>query len=107
MTLTSSAKPIPSTGERIPVIGLGTWRAFDVGKSASARASLEQCLSLFDSLGGGMIDTSPMYGHAEEVLGDLAPRWNSNARVPGYESLDVGPRNWNRSDARVAEKTSC
>jgi diketogulonate reductase-like aldo/keto reductase len=64
-------RPIPSSGERIPVIGLGTWRTFDVGGTAE-RAPLREVLQRFVALGGRVIDSSPMYGNAESVVGDLA-----------------------------------
>jgi diketogulonate reductase-like aldo/keto reductase len=64
-------RTIPSSGEKLPVIGLGTWRAFDVNLSADIRRQLEDVLSLFAKLGGQVIDSSPMYGSAEEVIGDL------------------------------------
>ena len=64
-------RPIPSSGERIPVIGLGTWRAFDVGHRQPALAPREQCVAAFESLGGCVIDSSPMYGWAEEVVGEI------------------------------------
>ncbi|HEY3661273.1 MAG TPA: aldo/keto reductase, partial [Candidatus Udaeobacter sp.] len=60
---------IPSSGEKLPVIGLGTWRAFDVDLSADVRRQLADVLSLFVKLGGRMIDSSPMYGRAEGVIG--------------------------------------
>jgi len=64
-------RPIPSTGEPLPVIGLGTWQVFDAGTSASERAPLKEVLrTLFDA-GGRAIDSSPMYGRAEGVVGDL------------------------------------
>ena len=65
-------KPIPKTGEMLPVIGLGTWQTFDVGTSSSARAPLRQVLQEFVRLGGKVIDSSPMYGKSEGVAGDLA-----------------------------------
>ena len=64
-------RTIPSSGETIPALGLGTWRAFDVGHGQSARAPLERCVAEFESLGGRLIDTSPMYGWAEEVGGEI------------------------------------
>jgi len=64
-------RTIPSSGDKLPVIGLGTWRAFDVNLSADIRKQLEDVLSLFVKLGGQVIDSSPMYGRAEEVIGDL------------------------------------
>jgi diketogulonate reductase-like aldo/keto reductase len=64
-------RAIPSSGEKLPVIGLGTWQAFDVDLTSYNRRSLEEVLSLFVKLGGRIIDTSPMYGRAEEVIGEL------------------------------------
>jgi len=68
---TPLTRPIPSSGERIPIIGMGTWRAFDVGHGQSARAPLDRCVAAFASSGGCVIDTSPMYGWAEEVAGEI------------------------------------
>jgi diketogulonate reductase-like aldo/keto reductase len=65
-------RPIPSTGERIPAVGLGTWRTFDVGAAPAAREPLREVLRRFVALGGRVIDSSPMYGAAETVMGDLA-----------------------------------
>ncbi len=64
-------RPIPSSGEKIPVIGLGTWQAFDVGRSLRDRARLGRVLDELFAAGGTVIDSSPMYGRAEEVVGDL------------------------------------
>jgi diketogulonate reductase-like aldo/keto reductase len=65
-------RPIPSSGETIPAIGLGTWRTFDVGTGAEARGPLKDVLQRFVELGGRVLDSSPMYGTAEPVAGDLA-----------------------------------
>lgn len=62
------AKTIPSTGEALPVIGVGTWQTFDVGADASARTQLREVLRL---LNGNVVDSSPMYGTSETVAGDL------------------------------------
>ena len=64
-------RTIPSSGEKLPVIGLGTWQAFDVDLTADSRRQLEEVLSLFVKFGGRVIDSSPMYGRAEAVIGDL------------------------------------
>lgn len=64
-------RAIPSTGEKIPAIGLGTSQTFDVGDSPNERDPLREVLRRFVELGGRVIDTSPMYGRAEEVIGDL------------------------------------
>ena len=65
-------RPIPSSKEAIPVIGMGTWQTFDVGSSEAARKPLADVLSLFVELGGRVVDSSPMYGQSESVVGDLA-----------------------------------
>ena len=62
------AKPIPSTGEQVPVIGVGTWQTFDVGADAGARAPLREVLNLLER---NIVDSSPMYGSSESVAGDL------------------------------------
>jgi aryl-alcohol dehydrogenase-like predicted oxidoreductase len=64
-------KPIPSSGEQLPVIGMGTSRTFDVGDDAQARAALLPVLQAFFDQGGALIDSSPMYGSSEQVTGDL------------------------------------
>lgn len=66
------ARPVPSTGEQLPVIGLGTWQVFDVGSDAAKRAPLRQTLEAFARGGGQVVDSSAMYGTSESVLGDLA-----------------------------------
>lgn len=62
---------IPATGKALPVIGLGTWRVFDVGADAADRAPLAEVLRILFDAGGSVVDSSPMYGRAEEVAGDL------------------------------------
>jgi diketogulonate reductase-like aldo/keto reductase len=62
------SKEIPSTRERLPVIGVGTWQSFDVGSDASARAPLREVLKLLNRC---VVDSSPMYGSSETVAGDL------------------------------------
>jgi aryl-alcohol dehydrogenase-like predicted oxidoreductase len=64
-------RPIPSSGELLPVVGLGTSQTFDVGEDAGIRAQLAEVLQLFFDNGGTVIDTSPMYGRSESVLGEL------------------------------------
>jgi diketogulonate reductase-like aldo/keto reductase len=65
-------RSIPGTGELLPVVGLGTWQTFDVGPSPVSRADVKEVLRLFADLGGTLIDSSPMYGRSEEVVGDLS-----------------------------------
>jgi diketogulonate reductase-like aldo/keto reductase len=65
-------RPIPSSGETLPVIGLGTWQTFDVGRSESERAPLREVLRELVQRGGSVVDSSAMYGQSESVVGDLA-----------------------------------
>ncbi len=67
-------KPIPSTGEQLPVIGLGTSRTFNVGGDPVKLNELRPVLQAFFDQGGTLIDSSPMYGSAEEVTGVLLKR---------------------------------
>ena len=74
-------RPIPSTGEAIPVIGLGTWRAFDVGTDETTRPQLREVLQVLLDAGGRIIDSSPMYGRAEAVTGDLLAKLAARPRA--------------------------
>jgi aryl-alcohol dehydrogenase-like predicted oxidoreductase len=67
-------RAIPSSGEKLSVIGLGTWNVFDVNLTADKETQLGEVLSLFVKLGGQVIDSSPMYGRAEEVVGSLTSK---------------------------------
>jgi diketogulonate reductase-like aldo/keto reductase len=91
-------RSIPSSGETLPAVGLGTWRTFDVGGSAAERAPLEDVLRRFVELGGRVVDSSPMYGAAETVLGDLA------AGLGLTERLFLATKVWTSGrDAGVAQ----
>jgi diketogulonate reductase-like aldo/keto reductase len=63
--------PSAADGESIPVIGMGTWNTFDVGGGAQEREPLRRVLEVFYAAGARLIDSSPMYGNAEKVTGDL------------------------------------
>lgn len=63
------AKRIPASGELLPAVGMGTWITFNVGPVPALRAQRTEVLRSFFRHGGGMIDSSPMYGTSEEVLG--------------------------------------
>ena len=65
-------REIPSTGEAVPVIGMGTWQTFAVGPDRADREPLRAVLRTFADGGGRLVDSSPMYGRAEGVVGDLA-----------------------------------
>jgi len=75
------SRPIPSSGEPMPVIGLGTWQVFDVGNDGRARQPLRMVLKSFADAGAKMIDSSPMYGRAEAVTGDLVSEQSLRSRL--------------------------
>jgi len=89
---------IPSSGESVPAIGLGTWQTFDVGASAAERAPLEEVLGTFVALGGKLIDSSPMYGKSEEVVGDIA------AKLGLRSELFVATKVWTSGKAQGIEQ---
>ena len=64
-------KRIPVSGEELPAIGIGTWQTFDVRGDPAARAPLREVLKAFSEAGGRVVDSSPMYGAAESVVGEL------------------------------------
>src|SRR5437868_14783144 len=73
----AATRPVPASGERIPVIGLGTWLTFDVGgPDSAARRARGDVLREFLAAGGRLVDSSPMYGSPEEVIGA------ENSRAP-------------------------
>jgi diketogulonate reductase-like aldo/keto reductase len=79
---TMHTRPIGRSGEHLPVIGMGSSDTFDVGVAPDERASLLDVLRELVAGGGSVIDTSPMYGRSEGVLGDL------------IEELGLRPRLW-------------
>jgi diketogulonate reductase-like aldo/keto reductase len=81
MAGTMITRAIPSSGEAMPVIGLGTWQVFDVGPGDPARPALAEVLRMLVDAGGHMIDTSPMYGRAEAMTGDLVASAGLRPRV--------------------------
>ena len=64
-------RAIPSSGEKLPVVGLGTWQTFDVGEDAAKRQNLRKVLETLVQGGGSVIDSSRMYGSSESVVGAL------------------------------------
>jgi len=102
-------RKIPSTGEILPVIGLGSWLQFDVGPSSIEREALKEVLKKMAELGGRLIDSSPMYGKSEEVIGALttelgiagkffyATKVWTNGEKPGIEQMEDSMRKMRRS----------
>ncbi len=81
-------KPIPRSGELLPVVGLGTWQTFDVGTGSSERAPLKEVLREFVQRSGCVIDSSPMYGRSETVVGEIA------AELGVHKQLFVATKVW-------------
>ena len=74
-------RPIPSSGERLPVIGCGTWQAFDVPLDDGRVATLAGVLGTLFDAGGSMVDSSPMYGRAEAVVGKCLSTLDARGRA--------------------------
>jgi diketogulonate reductase-like aldo/keto reductase len=79
--VSSILRKIPKSGELLPVIGLGTYDAFDIGSNAGDRDAAKEVLKRFVELGGAIVDSSPMYGRAESVIGELSTELNVNSKL--------------------------
>ena len=100
-TRTMLKRRIPSSGEQVPVIGMGSSNTFDVEDSAGARDPLREVLRALVEGGGTVIDTSPMYGRAETVLGDLMADLGLRKRL--WLATKVWTRGREAGAAQVAE----
>lgn len=74
-------RPIPSSGEQLPVIGMGTWRTFNVGGDQHLVSERTEVLKTFFELGGTLVDSSPMYGSADDVMGEALETLNAHDKV--------------------------
>jgi len=74
-------RPIHSTGEKLPLVGLGSWITFNVGEDRAARDSCADVMSAFLQNGGRLIDSSPMYGSSQDVIGYGLKKLGSSGRV--------------------------
>jgi len=83
-------RPVPKTGELLHAVGLGTWQTFDVGGDATGLVAAREVLARFIKAGGQMVDSSPMYGTSESVVGDLA------AGLGVEKSLFLATKVWTR-----------
>jgi diketogulonate reductase-like aldo/keto reductase len=89
-TIQLQRRKIPSSGELLPVIGVGTWQTFDVGAGEAERAPLKETLRVLFDAGGSVIDSSPMYGRSEQVAGDLL------ADMQAHDRAFVATKVWTR-----------
>lgn len=93
-----NTRPIPSTGEALPVVGCGTWRTFDVGDNLQAQAALADVLRILFDNGGSVIDSSPMYGSSEAVAGAVL------TRIGGHDRAFVATKVWTEGrEAGIAQ----
>ena len=85
-----ATRTIPSSGEALPVIGLGSWITFNVGNDRAARDSCTEVVRAFFAEGGRMIDSSPMYGSSQPVIGDALQRLGRPAELFSAEKVWTG-----------------
>ncbi len=97
----SITRPIPATGERVPVVGLGTWQVFDVAAGSMELVAARATLAAFTAAGGTVVDSSPMYGRSEAVLGDLMAE--SGARPGLFVATKVWTRGRNEGAAQMRD----
>lgn len=93
-------RPIPKSGERIPAVGMGTWITFNVGQNPALRNQRVEVLRTFFEMGGGMVDSSPMYGSAEDVMGYCLER------LPSTKGLFSATKVWTSSDSEGIEQVA-
>jgi len=86
-----ATRPIPSTGERLPAVGLGSWITFNVGYDEVARASCAEVMRNFFAAGGRLIDSSPMYGSSQAVIGYALDRLGKPAALFSADKVWTSP----------------
>ena len=99
---------IPSSGEKLPLVGVGTWQTFDVGPSEGSRAELKKVVKALVAQGATVIDSSPMYGRSEGVVGDLIEGLGVEKKIFGAtkvwtQGLQQGIAQMNRSMNLMAQ----
>ena len=97
-------RPIPSTGEPIPAIGLGTWITFNVGNDPVARANAAEVMRAFLAGGGRMIDSSPMYGSSQEVVGDGLAQLGRPATTFSADKVWIGAGGRGRAQIETSRR---
>jgi diketogulonate reductase-like aldo/keto reductase len=84
-------RPIPSSGERLPAIGLGSWITFNVGYDEAARAACADVIGNFFAAGGRLIDSSPMYGSSQAVIGSALKQLGKPAALFSADKVWTSP----------------
>ncbi|WP_096696320.1 aldo/keto reductase [Polaromonas sp. AER18D-145] len=93
-------RPIPSSGEPIPVIGLGSWITFNVGNDRAAREQCAEVMRQFFAAGGRLIDSSPMYGSSQGVIGEALAKLQAQPKVFSADKV------WTSSDGAAQIEAS-
>lgn len=99
-----ATRRIPSSGEAMPVIGLGTWITFNVGNDPVARATSTEVMRAFFEGGGRMIDSSPMYGSSQDVIGDGLARLGRPASMFSADKVWIGAGGRGRAQIETSRK---
>jgi len=94
-------RKIPSSGEAIPLVGLGTWITFNVGRDPAGRLAAVEVMRAFFEAGGRLIDSSPMYGSSQEVVGGGLATLRATPRVFAADKVWTG--SGGRGPAQVEE----
>jgi len=97
---TISKRSIPSTLEKLPAVGLGTWQTFDVDQREDDRTPLKAVLQTLIDKGGTVVDSSPMYGNSEKVVGDLSAELGLNNK------LFIATKVWTRGEQEGIQQMS-
>lgn len=93
-------RAIPSTGEKVPAVGLGSWITFNVGQDPPARAQCVEVLRAFLDGGGRLVDSSPMYGSSQGVIGEGLRQLSAQQRVFSADKV------WTGSDGAAQVESS-
>ena len=91
-------RPVGGKGERLPVIGMGSWLTFDVGRNVGLLEERARVLQTFFDMGGAVVDSSPMYGSSEEVIGYCL------SRMPRQPALFSATKVWTWGQSRGVEQ---
>jgi len=94
-------RKIPASGEALPVVGLGTWQAFDIGPGGGDWSQARDALKAYAAAGGKVVDSSPMYGRAEAAVGALAAELSLRPQL--FLATKVWTRGRAAGEAQMAE----
>jgi diketogulonate reductase-like aldo/keto reductase len=90
-TPTALTRPVPSTGEALPLVGLGSWITFNVGNDIGARDACGDVMRAFFAAGGRLIDSSPMYGSSQQVIGYGLAKLNRPPALFAADKVWISP----------------